>query len=74
MYVNDFISGGINTTVFKKLKQLITNIFGEAQFILHKWHSNIPELEDDSNSEEIKTYENARQGIEPNETEILRLT
>ena len=52
----------------------MTNIFGEAQFILHKWHSNIPELEDDSNSEEIKTYENARQGIEPNETEILRLT
>ena len=72
--VNDFISGGINTTVFKKLKQLITNIFGEAQFILHKWHSNVPELEDDNNSEEIQTYAKAQLGVERNETKILGLT
>ena len=65
---------GINITVVKRLKQLIINIFGEAQFILHKWHSNVPELEDGNNSEEIQTYAKARLGVERNEIKILRLT
>ena len=73
MYVDDFISGGINTTVVKRLKQLIINIFGEAQFILRKWHSNVPQLEDDNNSEEIQTYAKAQLGVERNETKILGL-
>ena len=72
--VDDFISGEINTTVVKRLKQLIINIFGEEQFILHKWHSNVPELEDDNNSEEIQTYAKAQLGVERNETKILGLT
>ena len=74
MYVDNFISGGINTTIVKRLKELITSIFGEAQFILHKWHSNVPELEDDNNSEEIQTYAKAQLGVERNETKILGLT
>ena len=74
MDVDDFISRGINTTEVKKLKQLIINIFGEAQFILHKWHSKIPDLEDDSNSQEIQTYAKAQLGVERNETKILGLT
>ena len=72
-FVDDFISGGINTTVVKGLKQLI-DIFGEAQFILHKWHSNVPELEDDNSSREIQTYAKAQLGTECNETKILGLT
>ena len=59
LYVDNFILGRINTTVVKRLKQLTTNIFGKAQFILHKWHSNIPELEDGISSEEIQTYAKA---------------
>ena len=74
LYVHDFVLRGINTTVVKRLKQLIINIFGEAQFILHKWHSNVPELEDGNNSEEIQTYAKARLGVERNEIKILRLT
>ena len=74
LYIDDFISGGINTTIVKRLKQLIINIFGEAQFILHKWHSNLPELEDGNNSEEIQTFAKAQLGVERNETKILGLT
>ena len=74
LYADDFISEGINTTAVKRLKQLIINIFGEAQFILHKWHSNVPELEDDNNSEEIRTYAKAQLGVEHNETKIFGLT
>ena len=58
LYVDDFISRRINTTVVKRLKQLIINIFGETQFILHKWHSNVSELEDD-NSEEIHIWKSS---------------
>ena len=64
----------MNTTVVKRLKQLINNIFGEAQFFLHKWHSNVPELEDNNNSEEIQTYAKAQLGVDRNETKILGLT
>ena len=74
LYVDDFILGRINTTVVKRLKQLTTNILGKAQFILHKWHSNIPELEDGISSEEIQTYAKAQLGVERNETKILGLT
>ena len=70
-YVDDFISEGINTTVVKGLKQLIINIFGEAQFILHKWYSNVPELETRNNSEEIQTYAKAQLGVECNKTKTL---
>ena len=71
LYADDFISEGINTTAVKRLKQLIINIFGEAQFILHKWHSNVPELEDDNNSEETQTYVKAQLDVERKETKIL---
>ena len=56
-----------------KLKQLTINIFGKAQFILHKWHSNVPELED-NNSEKIETYAKAQLGVKRNETETFGLT
>ena len=74
LYVDDCISIGINTTVVKRLKQLIFNIFEEAQFILHKWHLNVPELDDGNNSEEIQTYVKFQMGVERNETKILGLT
>ena len=74
LYVADFISGGFNATEIKRLKQLLINIFGEAQFVLHIWHSLVPELEDDSTSEEIQTYAKAQLGVKRNQTKILGLT
>lgn len=45
LYVDDLISG--STTVFKtrELKDKTAAIFQDACFNLHKWHSNVPELE-----------------------------
>ena len=48
LYVDDLISGGSTVTVAKTLKRDATTIFGDAGFQLHKWHSNIPELESDA--------------------------
>ena len=48
MYVDDLVSGGKTVEEAKKLKTNATEIFNDATFTLHKWHSNEPELEDPS--------------------------
>ena len=74
LYLDDFISEGINTTEVKRLKQVIINTFWETQFTLHEWHSNFSEKEDGNNSEEIQTYAEVQLGVERNKTKILELT
>ena len=45
LYVDDLISGGPTTDKAKCLKREATEIFADAKFELHKWHSNERELE-----------------------------
>ena len=45
LYVDDFISGAPTVPKAKELKCETTEIFADAKFVLHKWHSNEPELE-----------------------------
>ena len=44
LYVDDHISGGPTVTKAKELKRDVVTIFSDAE--LHKWHSNVPELEE----------------------------
>ena len=46
MYVDDLVSGGKTVDEARKLKTNATDIFSDATFTLHKWHSNEPVLED----------------------------
>ena len=46
LYVDDLISGGPTITKTKELKSDAVTIFSDAGFELHKWHSNVPELEE----------------------------
>ena len=46
LYVDDLISGGPTVTKAKELKCDVVTIFSDAGFELHKWHSNVPELEE----------------------------
>ena len=46
MYVDDLISGKPTVSKAKQLKENAIEIFKDATFTLHKWHSNEPELED----------------------------
>ena len=52
LYVDDVITGGETTEKVHKLKESAVAVFGEAQFELHKWHSNEPELEASGEPEE----------------------
>ena len=45
LYVDDLISGRSTKEEAKQLKCDAVEIFDEAKFKLHKWHSNVPELE-----------------------------
>ena len=44
LYVDDLTSGGSTTSKTREMKIAATEIFADAAFELHKWHSNVPEL------------------------------
>ena len=50
LYVDDLISGGPTVQAAGEVKAGATNVFGQASFKLHKWHSNVPEVESPSES------------------------
>lgn len=57
-----------------KLKETAVAIFGEAQFELHKWYSNVPALEASSEQEDEKqSYAKEQLGVKPGETKMLGL-
>ena len=45
LYVDDLISGSHSTKKALELKQTAKDVFSEAGFELHKWHSNVKEIE-----------------------------
>ena len=45
LYVDDILSDGPPTEEVKLKKATTTEIFAQATFHLHKWHSNVKELE-----------------------------
>ena len=61
MYVDDLISVGNNVTDVKFLRDTAVQIFREAGFVLHKWHSNYTELEDNCSQQNISEQTYAKQ-------------
>ena len=53
--VDDFISGGPTVLKAKELKDDAITIFADGGFQLHKWHSNTPELEHNSQEQPAET-------------------
>ena len=45
LYVEDLISGGTTVSKAREMKNAATEIFADAAFELHNWHSNVGELE-----------------------------
>ena len=46
LYVDDLISGGVTVEKAVELKEQAIEIFEDATFTLHKWQSNVAELEE----------------------------
>lgn len=64
LYVDDLISGGPTIEAAKEIKLKSTEIFAQASFELHKWHSNVPELEpvSDAPGEQTETFAKVQLG------------
>ena len=74
-YVDDIQSGSNEKVDLHKFKQEATMIMAEGHFQLHKWHSNIPDLEEPDPGSECKsnetTYAKVSFGTKTSETKIL---
>ena len=74
LYVDDVISGTDTVDQARNLKEVSVTVFGEAGFELHKWHSNVPELEAEAVlRDEGQTYAKEQLGVKPNEAKLLGL-
>ena len=77
LYVDDLISGASSTSKALELKKTAKDIFGEASFELHKWHSNVKEeekAEEQTVSGENQSYAKQLLGVKEGETKLLGLT
>ena len=74
MYVADVITGGEAVPEVCTLKETAVAVFREAQFELHKWHSNAPELEVSSAPDDCnQSYAKEQLGVKPGEAKTLGL-
>ena len=65
LYVDDLISGSTTVSKTRELKDKTTTIVQDACFKLHKWHSNVPELESEQPPKEEgePTYAKQQLGV-----------
>ena len=71
LYVDDILTGMNTMEQVKHLKKSAVSIFGEAQFQLHKWHSNHKELEtEDSGGEVEQTFAKEQLGVKIDGTKL----
>ena len=75
LYVDDLISGGPTVQAAQRIKGSATEIFGKAKFQLHKWNSNVKELElsEVSPCEEGQSYAKQQLGLDSGEASLLGL-
>ena len=80
LYVDDLMTGGTTTTEVREKKTKAVEIFEDATFKLHKWHSNVETLEsDERNSKENvvddhqSTFAKQQLGPRHAETKLLGL-
>ena len=73
LYVDDLISGGETTDVAREVKQPAHSVFSKATFELHKWHSNVRELEAETTKpeDEEQSYANQQLGVKTGESKLL---
>lgn len=73
LYVDDLLTGGRNGTQAKQRKE---KAMGDATFELHKWNSNLKQLEEESiqmQTPEDQTYAKQQLNVNPAESKMLGL-
>ena len=75
LYVDDFLSGGQTTDQAQRTKQKATEILQDTTFQLHKWNSNVQELEDHKTTQatDEQTYAKQQLNVSKQESKLLGL-
>ena len=76
LYVDDLLTGGRDTSQAQQRKEKAVQIFSDATFQLHKWHSNIKQLEEDPNLiivPEEQSFAKQQLNVKPSESKMLGL-
>ena len=76
LYVDDLLSGGLTLEKARERKNCAIEIFSDAKFTLHKWSSNMTELEDSRDTEEVSnelTFAKQQLGAQPTDSKVLGL-
>jgi hypothetical protein len=76
LYVNDLMMGGARVGEVAEKRVKAIEVFEDATFKLHKWHSNVRELEepnDQLSADEEPTFAKQKLGSNQNETKLLGL-
>ena len=63
MYVDDLITDGESVKQALEAKQMAREILSEATFELHKWQSNVWDLEADNSSPDKESHTYAKQQL-----------
>ena len=73
MYVDDLLTGGQTVQQVQTRKERAQEILHDATFELHKWNSNIPQLEEAASSETLQEQSYAKQTlmVKPIESKLL---
>lgn len=73
LYVDDLMTGGATINEVNEKKNQACEIFEDAGFKLHKWHSNVKELESASTNDEEVTFAKQELGGTKLQTKLLGL-
>ena len=72
-YVDDINIGACTINETERMKQEAIDIFKDGGFSLHKWHSNVPELEGDFSNSSDQTFAKESLGTRHSEVKLLGL-
>ena len=73
MYVDDLVTWGNNLEEVKEIKQKSVQLFKKGGLNLHKWNSNVPELESENSNQSELTYAKEVLNQGSNKTKIFGL-
>lgn len=76
LYVDDLLNGGQTAEEARKRKSTAIEVFRDPKFVLHKWNSNVAELEETREPENVDSelsFAKQQLGAQASESNVLRL-
>ena len=76
LHVDNLLNGGQTAEEARKRKSTAIEVFSDAKFVLHKWNSNVAELEETHERENVDSelsFAKQQLGVQTSESKVLGL-